>query len=187
MRILPKPMTLCTTCLYILLIPNIVNAQFIATDYFPKSDMNYTGIAKINEFSPEEMLDSVFNTKAGKYKIYRFMNASIIEDKDSIFYMNRTTTTVVGTFVGTFKTKLEIIVVKVKGNRIIEAYYYPLNWREYPFSSVLLVSNKKLKLKRERWRWVNVDNLNFKNYDIDSQENRLEKGATLFFGGCPGF
>jgi hypothetical protein len=48
-------------------------AAFRLKDSFKESDINYYGLSNINKFRPKEILDSVFNIKAGKYEIYRFI------------------------------------------------------------------------------------------------------------------
>ncbi|GHT36057.1 hypothetical protein FACS189434_14330 [Bacteroidia bacterium] len=159
-------------CLCVLLSFTLVNAQstFQLKDSFKESDVNYSGISNINTFSPEEMLDSVFNIKAGKYEIYRFIRETVIQDEDIMLYMDK----INEDGINTIKINVEIIVLKIKKNKIIEAYYYPLNWREFPFSSALLMSKKKIKFKR----FVNIDDLIFENYDADGV-NLLEKGVVL--------
>jgi hypothetical protein len=119
------------------------NSEFLLRDIHYQSDINYSAISKIDDCSLENLIDSVFNIQEGKFTIYRFERISTIDTKDNL----RT------------KENKEIIITKVLGNKILEAYYCPLSWREPPISHVVLVSQKKVRLSKE----VSVKRLKFKN------------------------
>ena len=108
------------------------NALFYLKDINYLSDINYKSITNIDEYPLDKLVDSVFNMQVGKYTIYRFERISPSESKDNL----------------NPKENKELIIAKVSENKIVEAYYCPLNWREPPISNVLLVSKKKIRLTK---------------------------------------
>jgi hypothetical protein len=112
------------------------NSYFTLLDKQEKSDFNYSGIDSINYFfGKNDLLDNVFNPQAGNYIVYRFTRTS-----KGISKLNDST--IVTT---------ELILLKVEPNTkiIMEAIYFPLEWRELPLSAVLMKSTPNIKLRKK--------------------------------------
>jgi hypothetical protein len=145
------------------------NAQniFYLKDVAEKSDINYAGLSNVNEYnSAQQLLDSVFNIKEGNYKVYRFIREIVPVKKDRV---NEDT------------ISQELIVLKVSGTTIIEAYYCPLHWKEPPVSSVLLKSKNKVPISQK----VKVEELLFEPYDPDMGINILDNDSILSMEKAP--
>jgi hypothetical protein len=119
------------------------NTLFYLKDIHYLSDINYKAIANIDEYPLDKLIDSVFNVQTGKYTVYRFERVSTSESKDNL----------------NSKENKELIIAKVFKNKIVEAYYCPLNWSEPPISSILLVSQTKVRLLKK----ISTKKMIFKN------------------------
>ena len=120
---------------------------FYLKDINYSSDINDKAIQNIDEYSLENLVDSVFNLQVGKYTIYRFERITKSVSKDNL----------------NSKENKELIVFKVLNNKIVKAYYCPLNWGEPPVSNVLLVSDKEVRLNKR----LSTKKLKFKNLNSD--------------------
>ena len=119
------------------------SALFHLKDIYYLSDVNFNAISNIDKYPLDNLIDSVFNVQAGKYIVYRFERFSVSNSKDNL----------------NSKEYQELIIAKVSGNIIVEAYYCPLSWREPPISSVVLVSQRKVRLKKR----LSTKKMKFKN------------------------
>ena len=119
------------------------SALFHLKDIHYLSDVNFNAISNIDKYPLDNLIDSVFNVQAGKYIVYRFERFSVANSKDNL----------------NSKEYQELIIAKVSGNIIVEAYYCPLSWREPPISSVVLVSQRKVRLKKR----LSTKKMKFKN------------------------
>lgn len=112
------------------------NSYFTLLDKHEKSDFNYSGLDSINYFlGKNDLLNNVFNPQEGNYIVYRFTRTSkgISKINDS---------TIVTT---------ELILLKVDPSTsiIMEAIYFPLDWRESPLKAVLIKSKPNIKLRKK--------------------------------------
>ena len=122
------------------------NYDFHLLDKINESDFNYAGMDSINYYiGKNQLLNSVFNTKKGDYDVYRFIRTSTGEAKIND---------------NSIRTELILIKVEPLRNKIIEAIYFPLDWKELPLNEVLIKSFPSIKMiKKTRVKNLKLDGI----------------------------
>ncbi|MDR1877910.1 MAG: hypothetical protein LBQ84_09855 [Flavobacteriaceae bacterium] len=109
--------------------------DFILLDKFDESDFNYNLIDSINNYiGKENLLNNVFNVRKGDYTVYRFLRQRNGESKKGD--------------VNSVGSELIIVKIHPQSNKVIEAIYFPLDWKELPLSDVLVKSHPNIKLRK---------------------------------------
>lgn len=123
-----------------------LSSDFTLLNKFDKSDFNYCGIDSINNYiGKNDLLNNVFNTQKGNFTVYRFIRTYTGKSKinDS-----------------SISSELILIKEEPQSKKIIEAIYFPLDWKELPLNEVLIKSVPNVKLrKKTRINRLKLDNL----------------------------
>lgn len=96
------------------------------------SDLNYEMISQIDSLPGGKIkANNEFYPIEGDYTVLRFLSFSYGQGRCSSFEANN------------------LLVLKINSKKeIIDGYFYPLQWAEYPYSSILYkIKNKNIKIK----------------------------------------